>query len=92
MFEVRQDRAGEAFVHAGPDRMGVASDEPASKGQEMIFNPKLFEPMPEEVWQRTPPRLRVMYMVKRILNQAQQAAALKAKRERQQALIEALSK
>ena len=55
----------------------------------MILNPKLFQPMPEEVWQKTPPRLRVMYMVKRILNQAQQAAALRA---RQQAFVESLSK
>jgi hypothetical protein len=44
----------------------------------VIFNPKLFEPMPEDIWRRTPPRLRIMYMVKRVLNQAKQRAAFEA--------------
>lgn len=62
--------------------MGAAFDEPASEKQEMIvLNPKLFQPMPDDVFNRTPPRLRVMYMVKRILNQAQQRAALVKARE-----------
>lgn len=41
-------------------------------------NPKLFQPIPPEVFERTPPHLRVRYMVKRVLNQARQRAQLEA--------------
>lgn len=48
----------------------------------MIFlnnpQPKLFQPMPNEVFERTPKRLRLRYMIKRVLNQAKQRTDMKA--------------
>lgn len=83
LYEVRQDRPGEAFVYARADCMGVASYKPASAQgeEEMTPTQKLFAPMPDDVFNRTPPRLRVMYMVKRILNQARKQAAYEAARK-----------
>lgn len=45
----------------------------------MILNnqPKLFQPMPDEVFERTPKRLRLQYMIKRVLNQAKQRQDMK---------------
>lgn len=75
LYEVRQDWPGEALLYARVDRMGVASDKPASAQEDQM------KPIDPAVFDRIPPQKRVAWMVKRVLNQSAKARAVEAARK-----------
>lgn len=75
LYEVRQDWPREAFVYARVDRMGLASDKPASAQEDQM------KPIDPATFDRIPPQKRVAWIVKRVLNQSRKQAALEAARK-----------